>query len=64
MEKICPRCGKKYTAPSALSRIDNATAICPECGVHEALDSIDILPEYHDKILDMMGDVNNQKEED
>ena len=30
--KICPRCGQVYHEPPALSRIDNQTLICPDCG--------------------------------
>ena len=40
--KICPRCGKVYHEPPALSRIDNQTLICPDCGTREALESIEI----------------------
>ena len=38
--KICPKCGKEYEKLLALSRTDNKTMICDECGVKEALDSI------------------------
>ena len=34
----CPRCGKEYGRLLALSRKDNKTLICDECGVKEALD--------------------------
>lgn len=37
---ICPRCGKEYSEPAALSRADNQTKICPMCGTKEALDAI------------------------
>lgn len=37
-ERICPRCGKKYTGYPALSRRDNKTEICPDCGVAEAFE--------------------------
>lgn len=34
----CPRCGvKRLTRHPALSRVDNKTSICEECGVEEAL---------------------------
>ncbi len=39
--RVCPLCGKQYTAPPALSRRDNATSICPECGTMEALDAME-----------------------
>ena len=34
---ICPMCGKTYTEHPAISREDDLTEICPECGVREAL---------------------------
>lgn len=37
---ICPKCGKEYSEPPALSRADNQTKICPLCGTKEALDAI------------------------
>ena len=36
--RICPICGREYTDYPALSRRDNATEICPDCGVNEALE--------------------------
>ena len=36
-ERICPKCGRAYSAPPALSRVDNETYICPRCGTLEAL---------------------------
>ena len=35
----CPKCGKYYVGYPALSRVDNKTEICPECGMEEALDA-------------------------
>ena len=32
----CPKCKKEFTEYSALSRKDNETEICPECGVKKA----------------------------
>lgn len=34
----CPECGKKYVGYPALSRKDNKTKICPDCGVKEAIE--------------------------
>lgn len=34
----CPCCGGSLTAHPALSRRDNKTAICPACGVREAME--------------------------
>ena len=32
----CPKCGKEYIGHPDLSRMDNSTKICPECGMKEA----------------------------
>lgn len=50
-ERTCPRCGRKYTERPALSRLDNNTLICPDCGTREALESMGICIEEQDKIL-------------
>lgn len=36
--KICPRCNREYSGYPALSRVDNKTEICSECGVAEAME--------------------------
>lgn len=36
--RTCPICGRIYKDYPALSRRDNTTEICPQCGVKEALD--------------------------
>ena len=33
----CPKCGKYYASYPALSREDNKTKICSECGIAEAV---------------------------
>lgn len=40
--RICPICGHKYTDVPALSRLDNTTLICPECGQRQALDTLGV----------------------
>ena len=35
---VCPICGNKYEGYPAISRKDNKTPICPDCGVKEALE--------------------------
>lgn len=50
-ERICPRCGKHYRAVPALSRRDNRTLICPDCGTREALESIGVDGAEQDEIL-------------
>lgn len=52
--KICPRCRRAYHGTPALSRTDNRTLICPDCGTREALESIGVSPEEQEKILDVI----------
>lgn len=33
----CSKCDEYYTGYPALSREDNKTEICPECGIEEAI---------------------------
>ena len=49
--RVCPLCGKTYAEPPALSRTDNETLICPDCGTRQALESIGISAEEQEKIL-------------
>ena len=37
MDKMCPRCGKPIYGYPAISRLDNETEICSDCGTIEAL---------------------------
>ncbi len=47
----CPLCGKCYAEHPALSRTDDTTLICPDCGVRQALASLGISPEEQEKII-------------
>ena len=49
---ICPRCGKAYHGPPALSREDNETLICPDCGTRQALQSIGVEPSEQEQIIE------------
>ena len=35
----CQKCGKEFTEYPALSRVNNETEICPECGIAEAVEA-------------------------
>ncbi len=52
--RVCPLCGKTYAEPPALSRTDNETLICPDCGIRQALDSIGISAEEQEKIISII----------
>ena len=47
----CPRCGASYTDYPALSRKDNKTLLCPDCGVREALESLGLAVIEQNEIL-------------
>lgn len=49
--RTCPLCGKSYTGHPALSRTDNLTLICPDCGTRQALASIGVSAEEQEQIL-------------
>lgn len=48
---VCPRCGQTYHGRSAVSRADNITLLCPDCGIREALESIGVNGEEQSRIL-------------
>lgn len=51
MMRICPICGKGYTERPAISRADDETPICPDCGTREALEGIGISADEQDEII-------------
>lgn len=53
-ERTCPKCGCAYHGRPALSRTDNETLICPDCGTHEALKALGISPEEQEKIISII----------
>ena len=49
---VCPLCGKMYCGVPALSRTDNETLICPDCGTRQALQSIGVDAEEQEQIIE------------
>ncbi len=49
---VCPLCGATYTGHPALSRTDDETLICPDCGTREALKSIGVSDDEIEEIID------------
>lgn len=50
----CPSCKKEVVGRLALSRKDNKTQLCSECGMREGLSNIEFLsPEGIEKIIEM-----------
>lgn len=40
--QVCPKCGKLFSERGAVSRVDNVTIVCSDCGTREALESIGV----------------------
>lgn len=61
----CPKCGKETEGLRALSRVDNKTMICDECGTKEALDAAGLTEgsSIRSAILDCIGRDSTPQEE-
>lgn len=51
VKRKCPICGAVYEGYPAISRKDNKTEICPDCGTLEALDAMGATQETKDEVL-------------
>lgn len=60
-ERKCPLCGKTYTDIPALSRADNVTLICPDCGTRQALQDFGVWGEDADRILGLIHNAKTEK---
>jgi len=49
--RICSLCGREYNNCPSLSRTDNKTLICPDCGTREALSSIGMPVPEQNKVI-------------
>lgn len=59
--RICPICGKEYDEYPAISRKDNETEICPDCGVIEALEAAGIREEKQTEILNQIHEISGKE---
>ncbi len=50
--ETCPLCGRIYHEHPALSRTDNRTLICSDCGIRQALQSLNVSREEQEQILE------------
>lgn len=53
----CPICGMEYTEEPAISRIDNFTQICPDCGTRQALESMGVGTHEQNHIIEVIHEV-------
>ena len=49
---VCPLCGTRYHEDPPLSRTDNETIICHDCGTRQALKSIGVGAEEQERIIE------------
>ena len=61
--RICPICGKTYYEPPALSRTDNETLICPDCGILESLSTLGISEREQNAILETIHRYSHKMED-
>ena len=52
--RVCPICGQEYTDRPAISRTDNETPICSDCGTRESLQAIGISDDEIEKIIEII----------
>ena len=60
--RTCPICGKEYKEHPALSRKDNSTLICPDCGTREALESIGVGQAEQEEILGIIHGIGRSED--
>ena len=48
---VRPLCGRTYHGVPALSRTDNETLICPDCGTRQALQAIGVDADEQEHII-------------
>lgn len=56
---VCPLCGNMYTGHPAISRMDNETPICSDCGTRQALQSIGVGAEEQERIIETIHQHTN-----
>lgn len=49
---VCPICDKKYKGYPAISRTDNETETCPDCGTRQAFAATGFSREMQDKVIE------------
>ena len=57
--RTCPQCGKQYAEHPAISRADNKTLICSDCGTREALAGLGISVREQEDILRTIHNCRN-----
>ena len=53
--RVCPLCGEAYGSLPAISRTDNETQICPDCGSRQALEALGVSEVEREKIISIIN---------
>ena len=53
--RVCPACNQTYFGYPAISRVDNKTEICPNCGAKEAMVAVLNSEELQTRVKDFFG---------
>ena len=48
---VCPLCGETYHGRPAISREDNRTPICPDCGTRQAMAAMGADPAEQERVV-------------
>ena len=60
--KKCPACGEIYEGYPAISRRENHTEICPQCGLREALEDFGIPSEKVNALIKEISNLEMRKD--
>lgn len=61
VRRICPECGMPLTDHPALSRRDNKTEICPDCGTRQALADFGMDTEDQEGVIAAIHQLSDEK---
>ena len=62
-ERKCPLCGVLYKDIPSVSREDNETLICPDCGMRQALSTICVSEEEVENIIALVHKYTEPRKE-
>ena len=58
-KRLCPICGNEYTNYPAISREDNNTLICPNCGIRQSLKALGVSDKEMEEFFKIIPNFNN-----
>ena len=58
-KRTCPICGQEYRNHPAISREDNVTPICPNCGIRQSLKALGVNDDEIEDFFKIIPNFNN-----